>query len=138
MGYYMKKPVVIEAIQWTGKNREEIEKFCPTAKFQIIDTAWEVHKGPAHTLLTIPTLEGDHYAIEGDYIIKGVRGEFYPYKEDIFLETYQPVDSTELKFTLTATEITPSQFEEKLRGVMHWQDGLRCTSEIKEEENPNE
>lgn len=137
MGHYVKKPVIIEAIQWTGKNREEIERFCPIAKFQIIDTAWEVHKGPAHTILTIPTLEGDHCAIEGDYIIKGVRGEFYPCKEDIFLETYQFVDTTELKFTITAEELH-SSIKNKTLGVIHWLDGLKCTSENEKEENPNE
>lgn len=42
--------------------------------------------------LTIKTLEGDHLARAGDYIIKGVQGELYPCKPDIFLETYEPVE----------------------------------------------
>ena len=43
---------------------------------------------PPRWNLTIHTLEGDHYALEGDYIIKGVNGEFYPCKPDIFEKTY--------------------------------------------------
>ena len=77
---FRKKPVVIEAVKWTGENGEEIEKFCPKAKF-------------SYSRLIIPTLEGDHFADVGDMIIKGVKGEFYPCKPDIFEKTYEPVYS---------------------------------------------
>lgn len=93
MAKYIKKPVTIEAIQWTGLNHDEIRAFCPTAKLDIIDTAWKVGKGGVHTLLIIPTLEGDHHASVGDYIIRGVKGEYYPCKPDIFAATYTPSDS---------------------------------------------
>lgn len=43
--------------------------------------------------LTIPTLEGDHLASPGDWVIRGVAGEFYPCKPEIFAETYEPVST---------------------------------------------
>ena len=76
---YRKKPVIIEAIQWTGKNLSEIDDF-------IGETV--ENKG---TTLVIHTLEGDMEASIGDYIIKGVNGEFYPCKPNIFAKTYEEV-----------------------------------------------
>lgn len=64
----------IEAIfQWTGGDYG-VE--CYLGNFQ------------GQESLVIPTLEGDHHALVGDYIIKGVKGEFYPCKPDIFTQTY--------------------------------------------------
>ena len=83
---YMKKPNSIEAIQWNGKNFDEIKTFCKDAMI--------AYGGE----LIIPTLEdgkfikAKHVATEGDYVIKGVRGEFYFCKEDIFNETYEEVE----------------------------------------------
>ena len=76
---YRKKPVTIEAIQWTGKNLSEIDNFMGG----IVE-----NKG---TTLVIHTLEGDMEAPIGDYIIKGVNGEFYPCKSDIFVKTYDEI-----------------------------------------------
>jgi len=78
MGFYRKKPVVIEAIQWTGDNFDEIKEFCG-------DDAYIGHLDR----LYIKTLEGDHQARWTDFIIKGVQGEFYPCKGDEFMETYE-------------------------------------------------
>lgn len=75
---YRKKPVEIEAVQWTGQNLQEIKAFCPVA----------LH---CNGSLIIPTLEGEHLASPGDFIIKGVAGEFYPCKPDIFSKTYNAV-----------------------------------------------
>ena len=60
--------------------------------YDIVDTAWEVGKGAPHVLMQIKTLEGDMYVTEGDYIIKGVNGEFYPCKPDIFHKTYEAIE----------------------------------------------
>ena len=76
---YKKKPVVIEAVQWTGENRAEMCEFIDPEVFEIIPRVG----------LVIHTLEGDHHASPGDYIIKGVNGEFYPCKPDIFIKTYE-------------------------------------------------
>lgn len=78
MPKFKKKPVIIEAVQFTGDNWEELDKFI-TVPF----TAFV-----AEQYLIIPTLEGDHKADLNDWIIKGVHGEFYPCKPDIFKETY--------------------------------------------------
>lgn len=76
---YRKKPVVVEAVQWTGENHAEMCEFIDPEAFEIIPRIG----------LVIHTLEGDHHASPGDYIIKGVNGEFYPCKPDIFAKTYE-------------------------------------------------
>jgi len=84
MAKFRKKPVVIEAVRWTGTNLKEIENFYIGAEFN-------VGPGVIHREVFIRTLEGTMIATEGDWIIKGVRGEFYPCKPDIFTATYEPV-----------------------------------------------
>lgn len=78
---YRKKPVVIDAVQWTGGNAIEILEF---AGAHIIGG---IKDGEP---FNIKTLEGHHVASVGDFIIKGVHGEFYPCKPDIFSKTYEP------------------------------------------------
>lgn len=80
---YRKKPVVIEAIQWNGSNAFEIWNDFEDIPIRLKEEG---------TLL-ISTLEGDHIASIGDYIIKGIKGELYPCKPDIFEETYEEVES---------------------------------------------
>lgn len=90
---YRKKPVVIEAVQWTGINLQEIKEFVgDSLQYDILDAAWQVGKGRPHVNMTIHTLEGDHNCSAGDFIIKGVAGEFYPCKPDIFEQTYEPAE----------------------------------------------
>lgn len=82
---YTKKPVTIDAIQWTGNNKQEIIDFCPEAcVFHNI----KINKVKFKEALLIGTLEGIMQTSIGDYIIKGIKGEFYPCKEDIFELTY--------------------------------------------------
>ena len=81
---YRKKPVIIEAIQWTGLNKEEIDIF---SNFEIIEATIA-----GIQMLEIYTLEGVMKAHVGDYIIKGVKGEFYPCRKDIFEETYEAIE----------------------------------------------
>lgn len=94
---FRKKPVVIEARQLTPENSEEIGAWCG-AKM-----AFEKSNGYKSYLwgwglpieersLCIPTLEGEHIASMGDWVIQGVKGEFYPCKPDIFEMTYEAVD----------------------------------------------
>jgi hypothetical protein len=80
MGKFRKLPVEIEAIKWNGANTGEIKNFCGINLLE--------EKLPKNLL--IGTLEGPHIASVGDYIIKGVKGEFYPCKPDIFEATYEP------------------------------------------------
>lgn len=93
MKKYRKKPVEIEAVQWNGLNPTEIKKFAgDNATIEYYDAAYEAGAGPVVATITIHTLEGDMKANKGDYIIKDVKGEFYPCREDIFLQTYDVVD----------------------------------------------
>lgn len=84
MGYYVKKPVMIEAEQWDGTAEDAT---------RIIDwvlgddgTARYRSEGP---YIAVDTLEGTMAAMPEDFIIKGVKGEFYPCKPDIFKATYR-------------------------------------------------
>lgn len=84
---YTKKPVAIQACQWTGENLDEVMKFCAgNATYELM------FRGNSE--IVIQTLEdgGDkiaqHVASKGDFIIQGVKGEFYPCKPDIFEATY--------------------------------------------------
>ena len=94
---YRKKPVVIEAVQWNGTNLEEIKEFVGDS---LIYETFDVEWGDGEDILTITptidmgikTLEGTHICSNGDYIIKGVQGEFYPCKPDIFMQTYELVE----------------------------------------------
>lgn len=89
---YKKKPVVIEAIQWTGLNLEEVKEFVgESLTYDIIDDAWKLGKGRPHVFMKIKTLEGDMEVSEKDFIIKGVNSEVYPCKPDIFEKTYEEV-----------------------------------------------
>ena len=94
MAKYRKKPVVIEAIQYTNLNREEIEEFVGKKLKQELEseTAYVAGKGAPQFSLTIETLEGNHKAMPNDWIIKGVQCEFYPCKPDIFEQTYEKVE----------------------------------------------
>ena len=93
---YRKKPVEVEAIQWTG-NASEVKKFCGSkCSYNVNDSAWQVGKGVPHEELIIHTLEGDMKASRNDYIIKGINGEIYPCKPDIFEKTYEKVEEREL------------------------------------------
>lgn len=82
MARYRKRPVVIDAVEWTGANLDEVKAFAGDA----------VEYVPRHGLI-VHTLEGDFDAALGDMIIRGVKGEFYPCKPDIFELTYEPVEA---------------------------------------------
>jgi len=82
---FRKKPVVIEAMQWCGNNFQELEDF---------GSQRHIISNPDGTL-TIETLEGNHTAQKNDWIIRGVQGEVYPCKPDIFEQTYEEVAETE-------------------------------------------
>lgn len=90
MPKFIKKPIEIEAIQWNRWNLQEIKEFVgDSLVYEYYDAAWEVSKGPAMVDMKIKTLEGEMQVSVGDYIIKGVKGEFYPCKPDIFEMTYE-------------------------------------------------
>jgi hypothetical protein len=85
MGQYRKRPVVIEAIQFTGM----VSGHYLTRELALFLA--EVVTSEKAGGIIIHTLEGEMRADPGDWIIKGVKGEFYPCKPDIFAATYEPV-----------------------------------------------
>jgi hypothetical protein len=119
MKNYTKKPVTIQAVQWNGKNIKEMAKFMATEN----DGAWmqdldlEELLYPHTTLqgehwifddsvLLIKTLEGVMMASKGDYVIRGIKGEYYPCKPDIFEMTYdaEQEENYEPRFVVKALE----------------------------------
>ena len=87
---FRKKPVVIEAVQWDGKNLDEVMTFCNG------DASYELMARGASELVIATLEDGEsiarHVASVGDFIIKGVAGEFYPCKPDIFEQTYEKAE----------------------------------------------
>lgn len=82
MPKFVKKPIVIEAVQFNG------------GMLAILDAGFpDFHGHPSRNgSLVIPTLEGDHECKPGDWIIKGIAGEYYPCKPEIFAATYEPAE----------------------------------------------
>jgi len=99
MGLYRKLPVIIEAIQFTDKTKDRV--FLQVKEWQmnvqhgqdeiwyLVEPSWDKDNNPA---ISIPTLEGEMLATLGDWIIKGINGEVYPCKDDIFKKTYELVE----------------------------------------------
>ena len=85
---YRKKPAVIEAIQWNGENIEEVKNFAGDLISYALCCRFD--NLVKHEVI-IKTLEGNMFADVGDFIIKGVKGEVYPCKPDIFKMTYEMV-----------------------------------------------
>lgn len=89
MTKYRKKPVVIEAFKWTGgHDQTEDPKWIVEA---IENGTVDIKSTTDGLYLYIKTLEGIMEASQGDYIIKGIQGEIYPCKPDIFEQTYELV-----------------------------------------------
>ena len=99
MARYRKKPVEVEAAQWDGTAEEAtriiewILAAGATARY-VCSTPDRCaqHNGDTPHSIAIDTLEGTMRADLGDWVIKGVKGEFYPVKPDIFAATYEPVE----------------------------------------------
>lgn len=99
MNKYRKKPVVIEAFQMTESRRWDNSDWP-----EWLNAAWQMHEGDVGAFycdvatgdnIFIATLEGHHKVTYGDWIIRGVKGELYPCKPDIFEATYEEVSSDE-------------------------------------------
>jgi len=93
MSKFRKRPVIIEAIQFEGtpESVEEIRKFFPNMTSKTVSD----RDGSFCPFLEIFTLEGRVTASSGDWIIQGIKGEFYPCKPDIFAATYEEVKEPE-------------------------------------------
>ena len=83
MGKFRKKPVVIEAMQFTEETKDQVFNFVTCNK-----KPETMNNGESR--MWVQTLEGDMLVSIGDWVIKGIQGEFYPCKPDIFDATYEP------------------------------------------------
>lgn len=90
MAKYVKKPVVVEAIEFTGTQEsvDAVDQWSKEGELLI------AHPGIAEDdwHITVPTMEGDMLACPGDFIIRGVKGELYPCKPDVFAVSYEAVN----------------------------------------------
>jgi hypothetical protein len=86
MPSYRKKPVVIEAIQWSG-NEEQIKEIMQFMNISECPVEYLIPGEPGN--IVIDTLEGEMTAAPGWWIIKGIKNEFYPCKDDIFQASYE-------------------------------------------------
>ncbi len=83
---YRKKPIIIEAVQWNGNNVDEVMSFIKNV------ASYNVELGT----LDIQTLEGTLTILMGDWIIKGVKDNFYVYEREEFVATYERVKDTQV------------------------------------------
>lgn len=86
---YKKKPVSVAVLAWTGENFDEIKKFAGDMAFMEDGNLF------IHTLED--TDKSNHAASVGDLIVRGIKGEFYPVKPDVFLRTYEPCSESEVE-----------------------------------------
>lgn len=86
MGTYKKKPIEVEAVKWTGDNKDEIRQLALRSSR---DTAI-LFNTQGH--VTVRTLEGVMRLNIGDWLVKGVRNELYPVHNDIFVATYEKAE----------------------------------------------
>lgn len=88
---YRKKPVVIEAMQFRGPQIGDVDYMVAFDDWVVANKGDAIWKYRGDKLI-VPTLEGEMEASPGDWIIKGVKGELYPCKPDIFAATYEPAE----------------------------------------------
>lgn len=102
---YITKPVIIEAIQWDGtqKGIDKIQEEFPNIEISPayiitgISESSPILIGNVRFNMKIRTLEGDMCFHEGYYIIRGLKGEYYPCREDIFKEKYQEFNAEDIE-----------------------------------------
>lgn len=99
---FRKKPVVIDAMQYTAETHKDVIHWINTDGgkawygSEVANCCMKHPEGFDYPTIIIETLEGNHTASLGDWIIKGVVGEFYPCKPDIFFMTYEHENDTKL------------------------------------------
>lgn len=105
VAFYRKRPVVIKAMQLLSYEHSGWKGWAAVTKFFGSKSGEGVWRAVGMSVY-ISTLEGEMQALPGDWIIRGVAGEFYPCKPDIFAATYEPAgdDTTALPPTLEASE----------------------------------
>src|SRR5690625_1717147 len=112
---YRKKPVHVKAIEFNGNNSKQVEEFVYGESHEKYFTS------SPH--VTIKTLEGDMRVSKGDYIIRGVAGEFYPCKPDIFKATYEEVDQDGNRVNSTQYPESANTPVMTVAAVLEWLEG---------------
>ena len=112
---YRKKPVHVKAIKFNGNNSKQVEKFVYGESHEKYFTS------SPH--MTIQTLEGDMKASKGDYIIRGVAGEFYPCKPDIFKATYEEIDQDGNRVNSTQYPESANTPVMTVAAILEWLEG---------------
>lgn len=114
MDRYRKKPLVIDAVQWDGTAQgaapiiDRILRSDGKAVYLCADPErCAEHDGDAPHTIRISTLEGDMSASVGDWIIRGVHGEFYPCKPQVFAATYEPLHEPAETAEIGLLSLTP-------------------------------
>lgn len=95
---FKKKPCIVEALQWTGENHRPMFDFLEAKPNEYMTSSGKnfyIDHSKVIGGLIIKTLEGEHIASKGDWIIKGIKGEFYPVKNDIFKLSYEEAKENE-------------------------------------------
>lgn len=106
---YIKKPLAVQAVQWTGDNTDEVVDFGGTVD------GCNIISDIGKSYLVVRTLEGNMAISIGDYVIRGTSGEYYPCKPNIFEKIYEEQDDMTYKETITWHEVKtrPLTDEEK-------------------------
>ena len=118
MPKFRKKPVVIEAVQYDGNFRcLDIFSLSDVGKFKV------KKEEDGSPYLIIPTLEGEHKCSKWDYVIRGVAGEYYPCKPDIFALTYDDAALTEVKPGKSLHNTTANGAKKNVKDIQFWGDG---------------
>lgn len=136
MSRFRKKPVVIDAFQWTG---DETQLEDPVWIVEMIKAGTvEISPHESGIYLHIKTLEGEMHASPGDYIIRGIKGEIYPCKPDIFEQSYEMVES-ESECEANALEfIDLLDVFNAIRGEREYQQALWGPTEMQGKHNVTE
>jgi hypothetical protein len=113
---FRKRPVEIDAVQWTGDNLDQVMQFCEgNATYELM--------ARGNSELVIATLEdgqdkiAQHIASRNDWIIRGVQGEYYACKPDIFEQTYEPIEP--LKPNSGIYQVAAKEMEPLFQAFIH-------------------
>lgn len=113
---YRKKPVHVQAIKFTGANSNDVARF-------VGEEDDGIPYSETCDYFEIETLEGDMKASKGDYIIRGVAGEFYPCKPDIFKATYEEVDQDGNRVNSTQYPESANTPVMTVAAILEWLEG---------------
>lgn len=129
---FRKKPIVVEAVQLRWDNWGEMCDFANVGRLENSQPEGSMDDDGVTMQLMIPTLEGLMVAVEGDWIVKGIQGELYSVKPDIFEATYGPVTDAERDYEseyweaqshINALEMENKELKDTVNAILVQNDG---------------